>query len=93
MGMSLVRAATRNHMDVQGLCITGPAPMQCSGELAQSSLTTRSTQESWPWEHDGERASPAPPPPQAVALALGRVCPASHRGNTVELALVMKALV
>lgn len=36
MGMSLVRAATRDHVDVRGLCITDPAPhwIQYSGKLA-----------------------------------------------------------
>lgn len=46
-GASMVRAAARDHVEVQGLCITGPAPhcLRASGELVPS-LTGSSTQES-----------------------------------------------
>lgn len=37
-GASMVRAAARDHVEVQGLCITGPAPhwLRASGELVPS---------------------------------------------------------
>lgn len=55
MGIFLVRAAIRDQLDVQWLCIIDPAPhwMQHSGQVAPS-LTGGSRywdQESYPWGH------------------------------------------
>lgn len=46
MGMSLIRAATKDHVYVQGLCRTGPDlhRMQDSGDL-NPSLTSSSREE------------------------------------------------
>lgn len=63
MGMSLVGTTTRDHADVQGLCITGPhssldAVLQRTGPISH-------------WQHhSGEHLSPAPHPGSKMELSL-----------------------
>jgi hypothetical protein len=107
--MSVVWAATWDHVDVQRLWRTGSSPywLKYSGELAPSAhlpwLATSLGEMSSPpliprclwqareliprsWER--QRAIPAP----HWLQHLGKTDPAPHLGSTVELTLVMKAL-
>lgn len=75
--MSWVRTVTKDRVDVQGLCITGPAPyhLQHSGELAPS-LNSSSTWESRPFALSKQHST--------VELALMCVwvsCPKGVREN------------
>lgn len=79
MEVSLGKTGSRDHMDIQGLCII-------RGD-ASPPLTTCSRWETRPQDHESRRASPA----SSLAIILWKVGTTPCLGNTVELDLMGKA--
>lgn len=76
MDVSLGETGSRDHVDVQGLCIIR--------SVAPTPLITCSSQETWPQDQKSRRASPA----SSLAVTPWNVGTAPGLGNTVELALM-----